>query len=108
VPGEFTGELFFDGGVSANFFCSFLVENQQLTTISGERGYITVEDFVLPFYDAELSWQENRHVLEIDNCRWNMRQHSRRHAVVEYASGEANAQEVRMIEAMNSAANSAP
>lgn len=101
VPGEFSGELFFAGGVSAQFFCSFLVENQQLTTISGERGYITLDDFVLPFYDAELAWLESRHVLEIDNCRWNMRRHTRRDAVVEYASGEANAQEVKMIEAMN-------
>jgi predicted dehydrogenase len=101
VPAEFSAELFFDDEVSAQFFCSFLVENQQLTTISGERGYITLEDFVLPFYDAELSWQENRHVLEIDNCRWNMRRHQSRRAVVEYSSGEANSQEVKMISAMN-------
>jgi predicted dehydrogenase len=101
VPAEFSAELFFADGVSANFFCSFLVENQQLTTISGEHGYITLDDFVLPFYGAELSWQENRHVLEIDNCRWNMRQHAQRSAVVEYASGEVNAQEVKMISAMN-------
>jgi predicted dehydrogenase len=101
VPGEFSGELFFDGGVSAGFFCSFLVENQQLTTISGEKGYVTLDDFVLPFYDAELAWGEHRHVLEIDNCRWNMQRHSKRSAVLEYASGEPNAQEVNMIEAMN-------
>lgn len=101
VPGEFSGEMFFEGGVSANFFCSFLVENQQLVSISGERGYITLDDFVLPFYEAELPWHENRHVLEIDNCRWNMCRHTRRGAVVEYASGEPNAQEVNMIAAMN-------
>lgn len=101
VPGEFSGELFFDGGVSAGFFCSFLVENQQLTTISGEKGYVTLDDFVLPFYDAELAWGEHRHVLEIDNCRWNMQRHSKRSTVCEYASGEPNAQEVNMIEAMN-------
>ncbi len=101
VPAEFSAELLFDDGVSAQFFCSFLVENQQLTSISGERGHITLDDFVLPFYDAELSWQESRHVLEIDNCRWNMRRHQQRRAVVEYASGEVNAQEVKMISAMN-------
>lgn len=101
VPAEFSAELFYDDGVSGHLFCSFLVENQQLTSISGEQGYITLDDFVLPFYDAELSWQENRHVLEIDNCRWNMRRHQQRSAVVEYASGEVNAQEVKMISAMN-------
>lgn len=101
VPGEFAGELFFADGVSASFFCSFQTENLQLSLIAGERGYITVDDFVLPFYAAELAWDESRHVLEIDNCRWNMRRHTQRSAVVEYASGERDAQEVRMIVAMN-------
>lgn len=101
VPGEFSGELFFAGGVTANFYCSFLVENQQVSIISGERGYVRVDDFVLPFYGAELDWCESRHVLQIDNCRWNMRRHDRRGAVVEYASGEPDAQEVRMVETFN-------
>jgi len=101
VPGEFCGELFFEGGTSAHFFCSFLVENQQSVIISGEKGYITLDDFVLPFYDAELAWQDHRHALEIDNCRWNMQRHSNRKAITEYASGERNAQEVKMIETMN-------
>lgn len=103
VPGEFSAELLFDGNVSANFFCSFLVEHQQLSSISGQRGHITLDDFVLPFYDAELAWHQHRHVLEIDNCRWNMRRHSQRCAVTEYASGERNAAEVKMITAMNQA-----
>lgn len=101
VPGEFSGELFFAGGVTASFFCSFLAENQQISILSGERGYVLVDDFVLPFYDAELAWHESRHVLEIDNCRWNMRRHTSRESIFEYASGEPNAQEVRMIETFN-------
>lgn len=101
VPGEFSGELFFNGGVTANFFCSFLVDNQQLSVISGERGHITLDDFVLPFYAADAGWETHRHLLEIDNCRWNMCRRSRRSSVHEYASGERNAQEVQMIEAMN-------
>jgi predicted dehydrogenase len=101
VPGEMSGTLFFEGGVSANFFCSFLAENQQLATISGEHGYVTLDDFVLPFYGAELDWSTHQNVLEIDNCRWNMRRHSVRQAVQEYASGESNSQEVNMIRAMN-------
>ncbi len=101
VPGEFSAELFFEGGVSANLFCSFLVENQQLTVISGEHGHITLDDFVLPFYAADLAWETHQHSLEIDNCRWNMRRRSTRSSVAEYASGERNAQEVHMIEAMN-------
>ncbi len=101
VPGELSGELFFAGGASAGFFCSFLVENQQLATISGSGGYLTLSDFVLPFYDAEVSFSAHQNVLEIDNCRWNMRRHASRIAVAEYASGERLSQEVQMIQAMN-------
>ncbi len=101
VPAEVSGELFFESDVSAHFFCSFLVENQQFAFLSGRGGYIAVDDFVLPFYDAEVTWSRHNHVLEIDNCRWNMRRHASRRAVVEYASGEANSQEVRMIQCMN-------
>ncbi|MGV3484063.1 MAG: Gfo/Idh/MocA family protein [Planctomycetaceae bacterium] len=101
VPGELSGTLFYDGGVTAHFFCSFLAENHQSASISGEHGYVMLDDFVLPFYDAEVAWTTYQNVLEIDNCRWNMRRHGTRQAVQEYASGEANAQEVNMVRAMN-------
>lgn len=101
VPGEFSGTMFFEGDVSANFFCSFLAENQQQATISGLHGYIRLDDFVLPFYDAEVAFSEHQNVLEIHNCKWNMRRHGNRIAVNEYASGEANSQEVNMVRAMN-------
>lgn len=101
VPGELSGTLFFREGVTANFFCSFLVENQQLASISGPGGYITLDDFVLPAYGPELAWSSHKNVLEIDNCRWNMRAHAARHAVVEYSGGERNSQEVKMIQSMN-------
>lgn len=100
VPGEFSAELFFGDGVSASVYCSFLTHNQQTAVLSGESGYVTVDDFVLPFYDAELNWAEHRHVLEIDNCRWNFGRHTRGRAVHEYASGEPNAQEVNMVRRM--------
>jgi hypothetical protein len=74
-----------------------LTENQQTVLLSGDKGYLTVDDFVLPFYDAEASWATHQHVLEIDNCRWNFRRHSTRKAVPEYASGEANSSEVKMV-----------
>ncbi|MGC6441795.1 MAG: gfo/Idh/MocA family oxidoreductase, partial [Rubripirellula sp.] len=55
------------------------------------------DDFVLPFYDAEASWNQHQHILDIDNCRWNFRRHSDRNAVAEYPSGERNAAEVNMV-----------
>ena len=71
VPGEFSAEMQFADGLSAAFYCSFLTGNQQTALLSGDDGYITVNDFVLPFYDAEATWTNHRHALEIDNCRWN-------------------------------------
>jgi len=46
---EFSGELFFDDGVSAGFYASIITENQQLAQISGIAVYPAFFDFVLPF-----------------------------------------------------------
>ena len=97
VPGEFAAELQFPDGLSSGFYCSFLTEHQQTGIVSGTDGFITVDDYVLPFYDAEAAWGEHQHVLEIDNCRWNFRRHSRREAIAEYPCGERNASEVNMV-----------
>lgn len=97
VPGEFAGEMKFADGLSAPFYCSFLSANQQTASISGEDGYVTVDDFVLPFYEAETSWTCHTHHLTIDNCRWNFARHSQRTAVHEYPGGEPDSQEVVMI-----------
>ncbi|MEL6109411.1 MAG: hypothetical protein AAFU85_25670 [Planctomycetota bacterium] len=97
VPGEFSGELVFASGATAGFFCSFFTENQQLAVVSGDRGYLTVDDYVLPFYDSKTSWQVHRNELEIDNCRWNFRPRVESCSCDEYHSGEANAPEVKMV-----------
>jgi predicted dehydrogenase len=97
VPGEFSAELQFEDGLSASFYCSFVTENQQTALLSGDRGYISIDDFVLPFYDAEAKWAHHNHVLDIDNCRWNFGRHTSPQAVAEYPGGEPNAQEVNMF-----------
>ena len=48
VPLEFSGELFFGGGVSSGFYCSFLTAYRQWADISGAKGYLRVPDFVAP------------------------------------------------------------
>src|SRR5262249_35915248 len=48
VPMEFSGELFFPGGVSGSFYCSFRTQNQQWAHVSGTGGSVHVPDFVLP------------------------------------------------------------
>ena len=49
VPVEFSGELFFDGGVSMGFYCSFLAANHQALVISGTKGFLQMQDFVNSF-----------------------------------------------------------
>ena len=97
VPVDFTGELFFSGGASASFYCSFRAENQQTAIVSGSQGYLVAPDFVVPFYGCEVGFEVNRPVLRIHGCDFNMESHPRRFLVHEYSSGAANSQETNMI-----------
>ena len=62
VPMEFSGELVFDGGASAGFYCSFLVENQQWVHVSGTRGALGMLDYVHPLNHLEPAFEVN-HVM---------------------------------------------
>jgi predicted dehydrogenase len=97
VPTEFSAELIYPDGVSAQFYCSFLTELQQWVHLSGTRGYLSVPDFVLPYYGSELAFEVNQAVYHIAGCDFNMQNHTRRHAVAEYSNSMANAQETRMV-----------
>ncbi len=97
VPGELSAELLFPGGVSASFYCSFVTENQQWMHLSGSKGYLKLNDFVLPFHAPEVEAFVGKDLFNVDNCVFNMENHIQRSAVTEYAAGAANAQEVNMI-----------
>ena len=97
VPLEFSGELFYPGGVSASFYCSFQTENQQWANVSGTQGYVQVPDFVLPFFGSESVFDVTTPVFHVNGCDFNMEGHARRFTVHEYSSGMANAQETNMI-----------
>lgn len=104
VPGEFSAELFFEDGVTAYFYCSFLTELQQWVTVGGDRGYLQMDDFVLPFFGCESAWTTNQHVFDVQNVRYNMRQHTTRHAFTEYSNGQPGAQEVNLAKKFSSIA----
>jgi predicted dehydrogenase len=97
VPMEFSGELFFAGGMSASFFCSFLAANQQWAVVCGSQGYLQVPDFVVPFFGCEAGFEVNSPLFRIRGCDFNMESHPRQHAVHEYGSGTENSQETNMI-----------
>ncbi len=86
------------GGVTASFYNSFLTEHQQWMHLSGSKGYIQLNDFVLPYHSAEVEAFVSKHHFHINNnCVFNMEPHTQRVATREYAAGESNSQEVNMI-----------
>ncbi len=97
VPIEFSGELFFAGGSSASFYCSFRTENHQWAHISGSKGSLYVPDFVLPFFGCESTFEANKPLFYADGCTFRMESHPVKYAVREYSEGAENAQEVNMI-----------
>ena len=59
VPTEFSAELFFDGGVSAEFYSSFLTAKQQWVSIGGRNGWLRLPDFVHPRNSYEPAFELN-------------------------------------------------
>jgi len=60
APTELSGELFFEDGVSAGFYCSFLAPLQQWVAVSGQKGWLRLPDFVHPFDSYEPALEVNR------------------------------------------------
>ena len=60
APTEFSAELIFPGNVSAGFYCSFLAAFQQWISVSGQKGWLRLPDFVHPFDSYEPAFEVNR------------------------------------------------
>jgi len=97
VPTEFSGELFFEDGVSASFYCSFITENEQWANVSGTRGSLRVPDFVLPFSGTKTSFETMCPVFDIQGCDFEMNPHNRGWVVEECSHSDATAQESQML-----------
>jgi predicted dehydrogenase len=97
VPTEFSGELLFEGGVSAGFYCSFVTDLEQWARVSGTTGSLRVDDFVLPFSGSELSFDVHHASFCVHGCEFDMKPETRRIAVTEPSHGRAGAQEVNLF-----------
>jgi predicted dehydrogenase len=104
VPLEFSGELFWPGGVSASFYCSFNTELQQWAHVSGTKGSVAVRDFVLPYYGCESEFVADRPVFNVKGTSYHWESHPKRFAVTEYSDGAPDAQETNMIRNFSSLA----
>ena len=97
VPAEFSAELTFASGPTAGFYCGFLTEHQQWANISGTRGNVQIDDFVLPWFGATVGFAVSNADFVIDGCDFHMERHVRRVTVPEYGDGHATAQETKLF-----------
>ncbi len=97
VPTEFSGELLFDGGVSAGFYCSFITELQQWAHVSGTKGLLRIPDFVLPNHGSEISFEVSKPIYRTVGCNFDMEPGTRRITVPEHSHGHSNAQETNLF-----------
>lgn len=97
VPSEFSAEMGFANGVSASFYNSFLTDHQQWVHLSGEKGSLQFNDFVLPYYGNQAEFEVNQPVFSMTGCRHNMERHARKISVYEYSNSGSNSQEVKLF-----------
>jgi len=97
IPAEFSAELLYAGGVTASFYCSFRTENQQWASLSGSRGSLRIDDFVLPFFGCETGFELNAPEFHVHGCQFDMESHARRIPVREYSNNHPSAQETRLF-----------
>ena len=59
APTEFSAELFFNGGISAEFYSSFLTAKQQWVAVGGRNGWLRLPDFIHPRNGYEPAFELN-------------------------------------------------
>jgi predicted dehydrogenase len=97
VTTEFSAELFFEGGTTSSFYCSFLTENEQWAMLSGELGNLWVPDFVLPFSGAQVAFETGNAVFDVQGCDFEMQPGRRRWVVEECSHSHPTAQETKLF-----------
>jgi len=99
VPSEFSGEMLFDEGVSAGFYCSFLTQLQEWAYISGTEGYLHARDFVLPFFGCETAFETLQPAQHIRGCDFNLEPNRQSWKTKEYGNSHPTAQESNLFRA---------
>ncbi|MDG2471425.1 MAG: Gfo/Idh/MocA family oxidoreductase [Pirellulaceae bacterium] len=98
VPMECSLDMFFANGVSVNFYSSFITEHQQVCTVAGTKGFLRIDDFVLPFYGNRLNFEVFQSNFVVDGCDFSMERHTDQHATAEYSNNKPGAQESLLFE----------
>jgi predicted dehydrogenase len=96
---ELSAELFYPGGVSAGFFCSFLAQNQEWAFVSGSRGYLRIEDFVMPFAGRRLGFEVCQAQYVKSGCEFKMEPRVRWANIPEHSQAHSSSQESNLFRA---------
>jgi len=64
-PVEFSATLNYPGGVTVEFFSSFLAAKQQWVFVSGQKGWLRLPDFVHPFNGYEPAFEVNEKFITV-------------------------------------------
>ncbi len=97
VPLEFSAEMVFGNSVSASFYCSFITHHQQWANVSGDHGYLHVNDFVLPYDGPEAGFDVSNATFDVDGCDFVMKDHRRHEVVREPSNSAANSMETNLF-----------
>ena len=65
APTGFSAEVFFDDATSAGFYCSFLAAKQQWVSVSGQKGWLRLPDFVHPYNSYEPAFEVNEKIVTV-------------------------------------------
>ncbi len=101
VPIEFTGEMLYEDGLSASFYCSFNTANQQWANLSGSNGTIHLDDFVVPCYGSEVGFTISKMTVDQNICDFTMERREQRVISQEYSNRHSTSQETNLFRNFN-------
>jgi len=65
APTEFAATLFYPGGVTVEFYASFLAASQQWVHVGGQKGWVRLPDFIHPFNSYEPAFEVNEKFISV-------------------------------------------
>ena len=101
VPIEFSAEMFFGNDSSASFYCSFITHHQQWANVSGDKGYLHVNDFVLPYKGDAAKFDISNADFLTNGCDFEMLDHRKTVITTESANSAGDAQESQLFRKFN-------
>lgn len=66
APTEFSAELYYNGGLSVEFYCAFRTAKQQWVHVSGQNGWLLLPDFIHPYDSYEPAINVNEQTIRVE------------------------------------------